>query len=337
MTTGNTPTGLELLQSEMARQHRDALVSLDTNQQRASEIAKHAKATGRLLLLGMGASHWINRVAEPLYRAAGIDATAQPLSEYLRAPIAGKQTVILTSQSGGSGEIIRYLDTAESTDGIFGLTLDPLSPLADRVPSLIGAGEVEKGFAATRSLLLSLAMHGAVLACLGQPLDDLKAYLNAPSKYEDAAVVSHLSESDCVILSSRGVLQGVADAGSLYFMELARIPAFSLEGGQFRHGPFEMLRKGIGVVLLCPSDNDSESVRRLAEECLAADVTPVIFDMSGKDAVPETLTISMPPYTGITAAAAGLVAMQETLLKAATAMVPDVGTPIRSTKVTDGE
>lgn len=337
MTSKSSSTGLDLLRNEMSRQHRDALVSLDTNRDRAADIAKHVHGTGRLMLLGMGASHWINRVAEPLYRAAGIDATAQPLSEYLRAPVNGNQTMILTSQSGGSGEIIRYLDTASNRNDRFGLTLDPASALATNVPSLIGVGGVEKGFAATRSLLISLALHAAVLARLGQPLDELTAYLNAPRQYDDTAAVSHLTQTDCVIFSSRGVLQGVADAGALCFMELARVPAFSMEGGQFRHGPFEVLREGIGVILLCPAEDDRDSVRRLAEECLAAQVTPVIFDMSGLDAVQHSLTISMPSYTGIAAAAAGLVAMQETLLKTAALMVSDVGTPVRSTKVTDGE
>lgn len=330
-------TGHEMLLNEMSRQHQDALASLRTNGTVASKIAKHAQSTGRLLLLGMGASHWVNRVAEPAYRAAGLDATAQPISEYLRAPIKGNQTVILTSQSGGSGEIIKYLDKTSDHSGMFGLTLDPQSSLATRVPSLLGAGGVEKAFAATRSLLVSLALHAAVLEKLGQETGDLIQCLENPTTHDDTKAAQHLSRSSCVVFSSRGILQGVADAGSLCLMELGRIPAFSLEGGQFRHGPFEMLAENIGVVLLVPANQDTDSVKRLAAECVDAGVCPVLFDLSGGDNVDGCITIPLAKRNGLAGAAEALVAMQTTLVKAANIMVPDVATPVRSTKVTDGE
>lgn len=337
MHTQMEKTGLQMLEYEMSRQHMDALASFHAAEEMASKIAAHAKSTGRLLLLGMGASHWINRVVEPAYRAAGIDATAQPISEYLRAPLKGKKTIILTSQSGESGEIIKYIDETSNHSGIYGLTLDAQSQLGSRIPSLLGVGGVEKAFAATRSLLISLALHAAVLAQLGQPMNDLLDFLSEPATYDDEAAVEHLSSSSCVVFSSRGVMQGIADAGSLCLMELARIPAFSLEGGQFRHGPFEMLGEGIGVVLISPAGSDADSVRRLAEECVAAGTRPVFFDLSGQDPVDGAVNISLKVRTGLAGAAEGLVAMQAALVKTADAMVPDVGTPVRSTKVTDGE
>lgn len=326
-----------MLEYEMSRQHQDALDSFLAAEDMAASIAAHAKSTGRLLLLGMGASHWINRVVEPAYRAVGIDATAQPISEYLRAPINGDKTIILTSQSGGSGEIIKYLDDTPDHNGIYGLTLDPQSALATRVPSLLGAGGVEKAFAATRSLLVSLALHGAVLSKLGYATDTLVKALETPAEYDAQDGITHLSRCASVIFSSRGILQGVADAGSLCLMELARIPAFSLEGGQFRHGPFEMLDTNIGVVLLAPAGDDADTTKRLAAECVKAGVRPVLFDLSGGAAVEGCINIALAEREGLAGAAEGLVAMQAMLVKTASAMVPDVGSPVRSSKVTDGE
>jgi len=73
-----------------------------------------------------------------------------------------------------------------------------------------------------------------------------------------------------VVYSGRGVLQGVAEAVALGLMELARMPAFAQEGGQFQHGPLEMLGEGIGVVLFRPAGNDAAGAQRLVDVSRAA-------------------------------------------------------------------
>ena len=79
----------------------------------------------------MGASHATGRIVEPFYRRLGIDAVAIPLSEQLTAPLPlGDKTVIVTSQSGESAELIRWLEVEGKRDGVYGMTLDPHSTLA---------------------------------------------------------------------------------------------------------------------------------------------------------------------------------------------------------------
>ena len=53
----------------------------------AQEIATSIRATGRLVLYGMGGSHNVNRAAEVLYRGLGIDARTLVASEALLAPL----------------------------------------------------------------------------------------------------------------------------------------------------------------------------------------------------------------------------------------------------------
>ena len=119
-------------------------------------------------MLGMGASHAAARIVEPLYRGLGVDAIALPLSEQLTAPLAiADRSVIVTSQSGESAEVGRWLETEASADNVFGMTLDGDRCLPATVPSLVAAGGVETAFAATRSLTVTLALHLAVLARLG--------------------------------------------------------------------------------------------------------------------------------------------------------------------------
>ena len=62
------------------------------------------EAAGRVTLLGMGASHFANHIAAARLRALGVGAVAMPASEALYSPLPGSEPVILTSQSGRSGE-----------------------------------------------------------------------------------------------------------------------------------------------------------------------------------------------------------------------------------------
>ena len=57
-------TAIEILQAERARQHADALAAYRAAGPMAEQIAISVTETGRLLLLGMGASQHANRMAE---------------------------------------------------------------------------------------------------------------------------------------------------------------------------------------------------------------------------------------------------------------------------------
>jgi len=332
------PTGLELIRDEMRRQHADALASLEQARAVAKRVADSARATGRLVLLGMGGSQYVNRIVEPLYRAQGIDATALVVSEVLRAPLpAARRTVLLTSQSGGSGEILHYVERPAGQEERFGMTLNADSALGKALPCLVAAGGPERAFAATRSMTLTLSLHAAILRELGVDAAPLIAVLQKPTAPKVDQAVEQLVGCRAVVYSGRGVLQGVAEAAALGLMELARMPAFSEEGGQFQHGPLEMLGEGIGVVLFRPAGADAKGAQRLADVSHAAGSPIVVYDVSGETPVKDAVTIALPKTEGLAAAAAIFPAMQETMIGVATRRVTGVGEPIRSTKVSDGD
>lgn len=169
----NPATGLQLIRAEQARQFRDAEDTCNdpAQRRRASDIAARLqRPLATLLLLGMGGSHHANQVAVDAYRQLGVHATAMTLDEALAQPLpAGVARVtLIVSQSGDSGEIARFLAHAPDHD-LFGLSLNPEGHLARHVPALVAAGGGEQAFAATRSFLLTLALHQLVLEALGAP------------------------------------------------------------------------------------------------------------------------------------------------------------------------
>ena len=146
-------SGLALLEAEMGRQQADALASIPANAAMAGRIAASATRNQRLLLIGMGASHYANRIVEPLYRRLGIEASACTAAELMHAPPpAAARTIMFVSQSGESGEIVELLERQAPDEERFGMTLDASSTLGRALPCLVGAGGAEMAFAATRSL-----------------------------------------------------------------------------------------------------------------------------------------------------------------------------------------
>ncbi|TAX36006.1 SIS domain-containing protein [Rhizobium leguminosarum] len=338
MTAERTrPAGLAAIDREMTRQHVDAIASYETAQPMAARAAASLKKTGRLLLIGMGGSHAVNRAVEPLYRALGIDAVALPLSEQLGQPlpIAGR-TIFVTSQSGESAEVVRWFNETDGTEETFGLTLEGSSFLARTAPSLIGAGGTELAFAATRSLTVTFALHLAILAALGEDPDAAIAALKAPEDHDIAAALTALENVATIVTSGRR-LQGIAEALALGLTELSRRPCFSLEGGQLRHGPMEMLGSEIGVVLFRGMDETADLVTAMAVSAVETGAPVILFDASGQAPVAGAVTIRFAPATGLAAIFAMLPVAQRLMIAFADARVENAGTPVRSTKITRSE
>jgi fructoselysine-6-P-deglycase FrlB-like protein len=329
------PSGLELLEAERARQHGDALASFEAARAPAARIAESLDRTKRLLLIGMGGSHFANRAVAPAYRVRGIDATAFTASELLAAPFPDyPRTAILTSQSGGSGEVLQYLDRAAGQEERFGITLESSGALAQRILALIGAGGTERAFAATRSLLICLTLHAAVIAALGEDQEPALHYLRHPLERPVDAALQALAQKSVVVVSGRGGFAGLAEAGALCLMELGRLPVLALEGGQFRHGPLEILTPDIGVILLRGPGEETRLNRRLVATCRAAGAAPVVFDLSGEPALDGAVTIELPALRGFAAAFALLPSLQRLMIDLAGRHVRRVGEALRTSKVT---
>lgn len=331
------PAGLTAIDREMARQHADARASFENNAAMAADVAASIGKTGRLLLLGMGGSHAVGRAVEPLYRALGIDALALPLSEQLGQPLPlADRTVLVTSQSGESAEVVRWFAQAGGSSDVFGLTLEGGSFLARNAPCLVGAGGTELAFAATRSLTVTLALHLALLAALGEDPAPALAMLEAPQDCDIAQALAALGKVATIVTSGRR-LQGVAEALALGLTELSRLPCFSLEGGQLRHGPMEMLGPQIGVVLFRGADPTSELVTAMALSVVETGAPLVIFDASGQAPVAGAVTLTFKPAAGVAAILAMLPVAQRLMIAFADGRVDNAGTPVRTTKITRSE
>ncbi len=329
--------GLELMENEMSRQCADALQTMNQPGSAVDQIVSSIKETGRLILYAMGGSQHVNRIVEPLYRELGIDARSMIASEQLLAPMPDvARTALIASQSGESGEIKQLLATDAGREQRFGLTLEANSTLARSVKSsIVAAGGTEHAFAATRSIVLTLAMHAAILEALGASQEALRAVLVADSAPDMSTVAEHVKACDVFVFAGWHAMQGTAESAALSMMELARVPAIGFEGGQFRHGPFEFLRPGLGIFLLRSSGPDRPLAASVVDTALQAGCTVVLLDASGEAAPAGCLHIKLLTSMGLAASVSVILALQRLNILLAKQRIPSgIGTPRFTSKVT---
>jgi fructoselysine-6-P-deglycase FrlB-like protein len=160
--------------------------------------------------------------------------------------------------------------------------------------------------------------------------------LEAPSEIDVEPALAALRKVATVVTSGRR-LQGVAEALSLGLVELSRRPCFSLEGGQLRHGPMEMLGPEIGVILFRGDDATAGLVTAMASSVLEAGAPVVMFDCSSAAPVEGAVTLRFSPASGMAAIFAMLPVAQRLMIAFADERVENAGTPVRSTKITRSE
>jgi fructoselysine-6-P-deglycase FrlB-like protein len=184
--------------------------------------------------------------------------------------------------------------------------------------------------------LISLTLHQLVVAQLGVDAAPALAVLEKPQEPDISAAADRLKDCTAVVFSGRGQ-RGLAEAAALGAMELGRMPAYALEGGQMRHGPMEILGPKVGVVIFRAAEAAAGLGNDLAAQAVAAGSPTVLFDASGSDskaAAAGALRLSFNPADGLAASLAMLPAAQRLVIALAAQRVPDVGTPVRSGKVT---
>jgi len=140
----------------------------------------------RILLLGMGSSHYADLVAAARLRSRGIDAVAELASSDLLPAVGPDTLVVAVSASAGSAET---LDAVDRLGVPFVAMANKEGPLTERAERVVWmqAGE-ERGGVACRSFQHTLALLLALESHLtGAPLPPLGAVAEATADLLDTA------------------------------------------------------------------------------------------------------------------------------------------------------
>lgn len=268
-----------------------------------------ARTWDRIVLTGMGSSDY---AALPTWRqlvALGHPVWTVDTSQLLDNLdlITVKTLLIVTSQSGASGEIVellnRRMDGRVSPAMLIGIADDAGSLLAQKADIFLPLHSGPEATVSTKSYLNTLGIHRHLIAAFsGGAAADVRAEI-----LRTADTVQHIIDTiDVTAVATAtathpyrrlayvggGDEAATAQFAGLITKESSKVPAEGFVGGQFRHGPFELAGDGLTVVLFgLHQSNTNESLLRLSRDLLTAGSTVIAvgnLEIAGAINVPIT-------------------------------------------------
>jgi len=279
-----------------------------TNIARESPIS-NARST---FLAGCGSSYYAS-ILSGFYHEHffGLDSRAIPSSEFIWYPPHSKSILLMAlSRSGKTSETLEATRTARKLQvPTIALTADPSSPMGKESNYClnIGIGE-EKSVVMTKSFTASTL----VSILLGLELSKLRS---ATRKEFDEDILKLPKDAERVIQSVEGQTKKIAESmqklkqfiylgsganfgacleGALKLRETSYTMCEVYHIPEFRHGPFALLQKDVGVVAVVPEDGTLKQSEMLLREVASqgATVIPISNVSQITDAYKDS--ISMP-------------------------------------------
>jgi glucosamine--fructose-6-phosphate aminotransferase (isomerizing) len=217
----------------------------------------------QVVLTGMGGSYLI---LYPLFlKLAELGfpvrmAETSELIHFVPSLLNARTLLVVASQSGRSGEIVRLLKQEAGRPRILAITNDETSPLAMEadIVALIKAGPEASGACKTTTSTLAALTWvseyvstrdlGSTQQLLDQAAPEVEKYL-ANWREHVEQLSKQFRGTHHLFITGRGPSLPAAGIGGMLMKETAHFHAEGMGSAAFRHGPFEMLREDCFVLV----------------------------------------------------------------------------------------
>ena len=262
----------------------------------------------RVVLTGMGGSlHGAHPVHLALSRALSVPVLlweSGELTQQAPEAVTDRTLLIAISQSGESGEVRRLTEFPTRPACAISITNTARNALADWADVAIATHAGPERTASTKTYTAGLAATHLVVAhltgrekgaaddvrALSRTVADLIATL--PAQAEAAA--RHLGHTTPLTVIGRGDSYASAAMAALLTEEAAKLPCEALTGGQFRHGPLELVRDGFRAVVYPGTGPSRPLTEALVDRIAALGGKTVTIGTNPGPASASILPISLP-------------------------------------------
>ena len=244
-------------------------------------FAADLKNGRQVVITGMGGSFSAGTLAQFGLIENGVQAVTVESSELLyhaQHLFDPRPLFIMISQSGESREVVRLLEALDKRNAecpIIGITNTPDSTLEQGSTQtlLIQAGEEKtvstKTYTCTLAALVLLTAALTGWDAAPQVEQAAHAIETALPDWEAQAkqIAERIGKTTFIEFLGRGASRASALTAALITKETAKLPTEGMVGGQFRHGPLEVLAPEITVVLFMGTQ-----IERTLNDALATDI-----------------------------------------------------------------
>lgn len=257
----------------------------------------------QIIFTGMGSSYFICFTVSNLFNRLGITnsfvVNSSELLHYNISLLSEKTLLVCFSQSGESFEIKEILKILPLKVFCIGITNEEKSTLAKKADitllSKAGKEEMTSTKTYTSTLLVSYI--------LGWSLSDnwnnnkIKSIQNLIANFKHSLaeynswineVLKFMDDLKFLQTIARGPSYSTAMQSALMFKEATRTPAAGIFGGEFRHGPMEMVQDGFKAILFAADGKTIKQSIQMAHDIVKYGgkvllITNVKYESSGSN------------------------------------------------------
>ena len=234
----------------------------------------------QIIFTGMGSSYFTSYSASNLFNDYGIKSfvvNSSELLHYNASLLTEKTLLICFSQSGESYEIKEILKVLPSNVFCIGITNESESSLAQKADIAILSKAGKEDMTSTKTFISTMLVSYILAWYLSGNWNDekIEPIKKLSSKIEDFLsnynqwineVLEFLGELPFLQIIARGPSYAAAMQSALMFKEATRTPSAGIFGGEFRHGPMEMVQEGFKAILFAPEGKTIKQSLQMAED-----------------------------------------------------------------------
>jgi glutamine---fructose-6-phosphate transaminase (isomerizing) len=234
----------------------------------------------QIIFTGMGSSYFTSHAASILFNSFGLSSYVVNSSELLHYNLdllKRKTLLICFSQSGESFEVKELLKQLPSSTYCVGITNEEESTLAKKadVALLSMAGKEEmtstKTYVVTTLVSFILGWYlsdnwnDERINMIKRLIDNFKTTLTNYHLWMND-MLAFLGDLHTIQVIARGPSFSTASQSALMFKEATRVAATGILGGEFRHGPMEMVTNGFKAILFAADGKTISQSIKMAED-----------------------------------------------------------------------
>ncbi len=238
----------------------------------------HKENFQEIIFTGMGSSFFTSYAASCLFNNLGIHSFAMNTSELLYnnfSLITDKTLIVCVSQSGDSIEIVKLLEKLPSDISFIGVSNEEKGSLSNKSSMSLFSKAGKEEMTSTKtytSTILVLFILGWFLAKKwnNEKILQIKKLTSQSSELIEnyKKLISNefdfFGDIEFLQFIGRGPLYSSALQSELMFKEASKVPASATLGGEFRHGPMEMVKAGFKSILFAAEGNTYDQSIKMA-------------------------------------------------------------------------